>query len=65
MIVQRPPRPPSPHERRVFLLALGAGLPGVVATIALLMRGDYAPRVVWTLGGVVVGTWVIVTRVLR
>ncbi len=65
MIVQRPPRPPAPHERRVFLLALGAGLPGVVATIALLARGDYAPRVVWTLGGVVVGTWVIVTLVLR
>lgn len=49
----------------MFLLALGAGLPGVVATIALLVNGDYAPRVTWTLGGFVLGTWVVVTLVLR
>ncbi len=61
----RPPRPPAPHERRVFLLALGAGLPGVVATIALLVQGSYAPRLTWTLGGFVLGTWLIVTLVLR
>ncbi|MBL8962344.1 MAG: PAS domain-containing sensor histidine kinase [Gemmatimonadetes bacterium] len=61
----RPPRPPAPHERRVFLLALSAGLPGVVATIALLLNGNYAPRVTWTLGGFVLGTWIVVTLVLR
>lgn len=61
----RPPRPPAPHERRVFLLALSAGLPGVVATVALLLNGEYAPRVTWTLGGFVLGTWIIVTLVLR
>lgn len=64
-MIPRPPRPPAPHERRVFLLALSAGLPGVVATLALLVNGDYPARVTWTLGGFVLGTWIIVTLVLR
>ena len=53
-------RYPLSHERRVFLLALGAGLPGVVATLALLWTGDYSSRAVWTLGGLVAGVWVII-----
>jgi PAS domain S-box-containing protein len=36
-----------------------------VATIALLLNGDYPSRVIWTLGGFVLGTWIIVTLVLR
>lgn len=60
-----PPPAPAPHERRVFLLALIAGLPGVAATIALLIVGDYPPRVVWTVGGIAVGAWIIGTAVLR
>ncbi len=53
------------HERRVFLLAIGAGLPGVVATIALLWSGDYSTRAAWTLGGFVAGTWLVVAIALR
>ncbi len=53
------------HERRVYLLALGAGLPGVVATIALLWTGDYSTKAAWTLGGFVAGVWLAITIALR
>lgn len=53
------------HERRVFLLALGAGLPGVLATIALLWTGDYSTKAAWTLGGFVAGVWLAITIALR
>jgi PAS domain S-box-containing protein len=54
-----------PHESRVLLLALGAGLPGVVATISLLLAGDYSTRAVWTLGLIVGGAWLGVAAALR
>ena len=38
------------HERRVLLLAFLAGLPGAVATMALLWAGDYSGKAQWTLG---------------
>jgi len=53
------------HGRRIFLLALGAGVPGVVATVVLLLRGDYSARAAWTLGGFVVGTWLVVAITLH
>ncbi len=53
------------HERRVFLLALGAGLPGVVATLVLLWTGSYSARAAWTLGGLVAGVWLIIAIALR
>jgi two-component system, NtrC family, nitrogen regulation sensor histidine kinase NtrY len=53
------------HERRVFLLAMGAGLPGVVATIALLWTGSYSAKAAWTLGGFVAGIWLVVAIALR
>lgn len=59
------PRFSLTHERRVFLLAIGAGLPGVVATIALLWTGDYPARTAWTLGGFVAGVWLVVAVALR
>ena len=54
-----------PHERRVFLLALGAGLPGVIATIALLVAGDYSRKAAWTIGGLVAGAWLLIAWMLR
>lgn len=45
------------HERRVLFLALMAGLPGVVVALGLLLLGDHAPRVQWTLGILVVVLW--------
>jgi nitrogen fixation/metabolism regulation signal transduction histidine kinase len=56
---------PLPHERRVFLLALGAGLPGVIATIALLVVGDYSAKATWTIGGLIAGAWLVVAWMLR
>jgi nitrogen fixation/metabolism regulation signal transduction histidine kinase len=38
-------------------MALAAGLPGVVVSLALLAAGDYSPKVRWTLGVLVVGAW--------
>jgi PAS domain S-box-containing protein len=58
-------RSTPPHERRIFQLALLAGLPGVVVSLALLVYGHYTAKVQWTLGLVVIGTWVIVAAVLR
>lgn len=58
-------RTPLPHERRVFLLALGAGLPGVVASLTLLWMGGYSARVTWTIGLLVVSAWLIVAASLR
>ncbi|MFL5347652.1 MAG: sensor histidine kinase [Hyalangium sp.] len=43
------PRRSLPHDLRLFLLALLAGLPGSIATLALLWTGDASPKVQWTL----------------
>jgi PAS domain S-box-containing protein len=47
------------------LLALGAGLPGVIATVVFLWTGDYSAKVVWTVGMLVVGAWLAVAMALR
>jgi nitrogen fixation/metabolism regulation signal transduction histidine kinase len=46
------------HERRVQLLALAAGLPGVVVAMVLLYVDGYSAKVMWTLGLVVIGGWI-------
>jgi two-component system nitrogen regulation sensor histidine kinase NtrY len=56
---------PAPHERRIFQLALLAGLPGIVVAVVLLWRGGYSGKVQWTIGVVVVGAWLITAFVLR
>ena len=58
-------RPSPPHERRVFQLALLAGLPGIVVSVILLWRDDYSAKMQWTLGLIVIGSWVITALVLR
>src|SRR5579862_5478966 len=45
------------HEGRILLLALAAGLPGVVTSMLILWFGDYQPKVQWTLTVIIVGTW--------
>ncbi len=45
------------HDRKVLLMALAAGLPGVVVSLALLAAGNYSPKVQWTLGVLVIGAW--------
>jgi nitrogen fixation/metabolism regulation signal transduction histidine kinase len=45
------------HERRVLLMALGAGLPALLLALMLLWAGDYSAKVFWTLAVVVIGCW--------
>ena len=57
-------RPPA-HERRVLQLALLAGLPAIVVTLVLLWREGYSAKVQWTLGLVVVVSWLITSLIVR
>src|ERR1700733_6203030 len=45
------------HEQRMFLLALGAGLPAVVVALVLLWTGTHLPQEQWTLTVVIVLVW--------
>jgi two-component system nitrogen regulation sensor histidine kinase NtrY len=53
------------HERRVFVLSIVAGLPAVVLSIVLLLRGDYSAKVTWTLGTLIVGIWLVMSLIVR
>jgi PAS domain S-box-containing protein len=44
-------------EQHVLLLALGAGLPGVLLAFALLIIEDYSAKVQWTFGLLVALSW--------
>jgi two-component system nitrogen regulation sensor histidine kinase NtrY len=46
-----------PHDLRVQLLALGAGLPALVLALVLLWRSGLAERTQWTLAAAVVVAW--------
>ncbi len=52
-----PRRRRFPHDRRIQLLALGAGLPALVLAGVLLWRSELSPRTQWTLGVLVVVAW--------
>ena len=60
-------RAPLPASRAAHLPpgARSPGLPGVVVSMVLLWRGGYSGKVQWTLGLVVIGSWVITALVLR
>ena len=45
------------YDRRVQLLALGAGLPGSAIAIILLWTGDFSSRTAWTLTILIVILW--------
>jgi two-component system, NtrC family, nitrogen regulation sensor histidine kinase NtrY len=64
MASDRARRPPN-HERRVFYIALLAGLPGVVSAGWLLWTGDHPMRVRLTAMLIVVGAWLIGAVILR
>lgn len=51
------PRERISHERHAQLLALAAGLPAIVFAAYILWTGDYPPKVLWTLGLVLGGSW--------
>ncbi len=59
-------RRPQPHDVRIFLLSLLAGLPAVLATLGLLAAGDYSAKVTWTVGAVVVVVvWLAISAAVR
>ena len=45
------------YETRLTLMALAAGLPAVVAVLALLWQGGFSGKVCWTVGVPVVAVW--------
>ena len=45
------------HEQRMRLLALGAGLPAVIAALVLLWIADYTPKVQWTATVLILAIW--------
>ena len=45
------------HEQRMRLLALGAGLPAVIAALVLLWIADYTPKVQWTVAVLILAIW--------
>jgi nitrogen fixation/metabolism regulation signal transduction histidine kinase len=52
------PRPPRlGFERKVLLLALLTGVPGVVVTAVLMRAGGYGARTEWTVDFLVVALW--------
>ena len=53
------------HEKRVFWLTLLGGFPAVALALTLLWVGDFAPRVQWTLGGIVALVWVVCALLVR
>lgn len=45
------------HDIHVLLLALAAGLPGVLVSMILVWGGDYTAKAQWTLSLFIVGGW--------
>src|SRR5215510_14895747 len=53
------------HDRRLFFLALFAGLPAVIVSLVLLWTGNFAPRVQWTLTAIIVIVWLSCVSEIR
>ena len=53
------------HERRVLVMALLAGLPGILACLALLLSGPYSPKLRWTVAVLVGIPWLSFAFALR
>src|SRR5216117_1828150 len=53
------------HERRVFVMAFMAGLPGAAVALILLWTGSFTPKVQWTLTILIVGVWIGLVSGLR
>jgi nitrogen fixation/metabolism regulation signal transduction histidine kinase len=50
----RPKEPRLSHDRRILLMAFASALPGALISLIFLWRGDYTPKVQWTLTVVIV-----------
>ncbi len=45
------------QERRIFWLAVAAGLPGSLTALVILWGGDYEPKVQWTFSVLILALW--------
>ena len=54
-----------PHDLVIVALALAGGLPAIVGVLLLLFTRDYPPRVLWTVGVIVVGAWLAAAAAVR
>jgi nitrogen fixation/metabolism regulation signal transduction histidine kinase len=52
-------------EYRLFLFALAAGAPAVIAAVILLAAGDSSAGTAWTLGGVIIAWWLAIAAALK
>jgi two-component system, NtrC family, nitrogen regulation sensor histidine kinase NtrY len=62
---RRRPRRGGSFDRQVLLWAFLVGLPGALATAALLAAGDYSPKLRWTVGLLVALAWAALAVALR
>src|SRR5215510_6074728 len=53
------------HDRRLFMMALIAGLPAVIISLILLWTGSFTPRVQWTLTALILAFWLGFVSELR
>jgi two-component system, NtrC family, nitrogen regulation sensor histidine kinase NtrY len=58
-------KPRLVHDKRILVMALAAGLPGVVTAMLMLWLGVYSPRVQWTLSALIIGLWLAFCFALR
>jgi two-component system nitrogen regulation sensor histidine kinase NtrY len=69
--VNRPAPPPVASRKRIthdvgiLALALAGGLPAIIGVMVLLLSRDYPPRVLWTVGVLVVGIWLAAAAAVR
>jgi two-component system nitrogen regulation sensor histidine kinase NtrY len=53
------------HESRIVLRSMISGLPAVLVSLMLLWKGDFTPKVQWTLGVLIVAFWLGFSTSLR
>ena len=53
------------HDRRVLLLALLVGLPGIVVSLGFLWLGAFSAKLQWTASVALLASWIGVTVALR
>jgi len=52
-------------EYKLFLLALGAGAPAIIASVVFLATSDVSKSTAWTLGGVIIAWWLAIATVSK
>src|SRR5437764_11615990 len=67
MLIKTETKPPFrlSHDRRIFIMAFIAGLPGSVIALILIWTGAFTPKVQWTLTVLILGVWLGLVSELR